>query len=70
MTVNVYIPEKRLALSQKMLLEGRKTINEIARETGFNDQSYFSKVFSAKYGVPPSEFRSTAEFTQESEVKQ
>ena len=39
-----------------MLKIGDRNIGEIAIETGFSDQSYFSKVFSAKYGIPPSEY--------------
>lgn len=56
-TVNDYITERRLALARDMLLEGKKTVNEIALESGFSDQSYFSKVFSAGYGITPSEYR-------------
>ena len=56
-TVNTYITEAKLDLAVHLLLEGDLTISEIAAETGFSDQSYFSKVFSAKYGIPPSEYR-------------
>ena len=56
-TVNTYITESKLDRSVHLLLEGDMTISEIAAETGFSDQSYFSKVFSAKYGIPPSEYR-------------
>lgn len=56
-TVNTYITEQRLAIAVRLLSESNMTISEIAAETGFSDQSYFSKVFSAKYGVPPSEYR-------------
>ena len=56
-TVNAYITETRLDTSLKLLEEGAKTINEIATEVGFADQSYFSKVFSQRYGMPPSEYR-------------
>ena len=42
-----------------MLKIGDRNIGEIATETGFSDQSYFSKVFSAKYGIPPSEYAET-----------
>jgi len=55
-TVNAYVTEARIELAKKLLQEG-KTVFEVAMECGFNDQSYFSKVFSAKYGAPPSEFR-------------
>ncbi len=55
-TVNNYITEVRLGEAVKMLKSGERYIGEIAAETGFSDQSYFSKVFSAKYGIPPSEY--------------
>ena len=54
-TVNSYITAERLKLAEKML-SGASSINEVARATGFSDQSYFSKVFSSKYGMPPSEY--------------
>ena len=57
-TVNTYITEAKLEKAVHLLLEGDMTISEIAAETGFSDQSYFSKVFSAKFGTPPSEYRS------------
>ena len=56
-TVNSYITDLRLELSCKLLNSGEKTVSEVAAECGFSDQSYFSKVFSAKYGIPPSEYR-------------
>ena len=56
-TVNAAITEAKLEEAKRLLLTGELNINEIARATGFYDQSYFSKVFSGKYGVPPSEYR-------------
>ncbi|MBQ2793241.1 MAG: helix-turn-helix transcriptional regulator [Clostridia bacterium] len=58
MTVNDYITEVRLGEAVRMLLAGERTIGEIALCTGFSDQSYFSKVFSARFGMTPSEYRS------------
>ena len=55
-TVNSYVTDVRLGEAVNMLRMGDRNIGEIATETGFSDQSYFSKVFSAKYGIPPSEF--------------
>ena len=55
-TVNSYITDVRLSEAVNMLRAGDRHIGEIATETGFSDQSYFSKVFSAKYGIPPSEY--------------
>lgn len=56
-TINTHLNTLRLALAKKLLEEGNLTINEIALATGFSNQSYFSKVFSAKYGSSPSDYR-------------
>ncbi|MBQ9071501.1 MAG: PocR ligand-binding domain-containing protein [Clostridia bacterium] len=56
-TVNTYLTDMRLKRSKKMLENDDSTINEIALACGFSDQSYFSKVFSAKYGMTPTEYR-------------
>ena len=56
-TVNAYITDAKLEMAVKLLEDGEKTINEIAITVGFSDQSYFSKVFSQRYGIPPSEYR-------------
>ena len=55
--MNTYITDAKLDLAVHLLEDVDMTISEIAGETGFSDQSYFSKVFSAKYGIPPSEYR-------------
>ncbi|MBQ7363520.1 MAG: PocR ligand-binding domain-containing protein [Clostridia bacterium] len=55
-TVNKYLTDVRLGEALRMLRGGDMSIGEIAEATGFSDQSYFSKVFSSKYGFPPSEY--------------
>ena len=64
-TVNTYITEVKLDMAVRLLNEGSLTISEIATETGFSDQSYFSKVFSAKFGYPPSEHRLKSKYAEE-----
>lgn len=56
-TVNTYINSIRLEAAKGLLEKSEKNINEIALATGFTDQSYFSKVFSGEFGIPPSEYR-------------
>ena len=56
-TVNAAITETRLEEAKKLLAAGEISINEVASATGFYDQAYFSKVFSQRYGISPSEFR-------------
>lgn len=56
-TVGAYLNDMRLENAKKMLADTERTINEVALNTGFSDQSYFSKVFLQKYGITPSEYR-------------
>ena len=56
-TVNSYLTNMRLERAKKMLENESVTINEVALDCGFSDQSYFSKVFSAKYKITPTDYR-------------
>jgi len=67
-TVGNYITDMRIEKAKHLLLEGERTVNEIALESGFSDQSYFSKVFSAKCGVPPSEYRTATEGREQTDT--
>ena len=58
-TINAYVTERRLERALALLSDHEKSISDIAYECGFSDQSYFSKVFSKKFGVTPSEHRSS-----------
>lgn len=55
-TVNEYLTEHRLKEAKVMLRSGSRCIAQVATATGFSDQSYFSKVFSRRYGISPSEY--------------
>lgn len=56
-TVGAYITEVRLAEAERLLSGSDASMGEIARECGFCDQSYFSKVFVGKHGISPSDYR-------------
>jgi two-component system response regulator YesN len=47
----------RLERAKKLLENNTLTVSEIALGCGFSDQSYFSKVFSSKYGISPTDYR-------------
>ena len=66
-TVNRYLNDVRLGEAVRMLTGGERNIGEIASATGFSDQSYFSKVFSAKYGIPPSEYGLSRDYEEDLE---
>lgn len=55
--VNEYVNSKRLSKARLLLREGNESIATVSVDCGFSDQSYFSKVFSAKYGMTPTEYR-------------
>ena len=60
-TVTEAVNDAKLNEACKMLSGKEKmSISEIASATGFYDQSYFSKAFSAAFGITPSAYRKEA----------
>ena len=53
-----YILDIRLGFAARMLVDSTKNISEICFECGFNNISNFNRIFKAKRGVTPREFRS------------
>jgi AraC-like DNA-binding protein len=61
-TFGRWLLENRLEASSKALREPEQrtaSISQIAYGTGFNDLSHFNRTFRARYGVSPSQWRST-----------
>jgi AraC-like DNA-binding protein len=52
-----YIKTIRLDSAKELLETSDITISKIAYKTGFNSPSNFTKVFSEKFGITPSQFR-------------
>lgn len=52
-----YILNKRLTESQRLLLETKMSVKEIAYSVGFENENYFSEYFSSKIGVSAQRFR-------------
>lgn len=52
---NTFLKEYRLNEALKMLNKKTNNISQIAFDTGFTSQSYFSKCFQKKYGYSPSD---------------
>lgn len=55
-----YILNKRLTESRKLLLETDLSVKEIAYAVGFENENYFSELFSARTGVSATRFRQRA----------
>ena len=56
-SVSEIIETRKLIEAKRMLLYSDKTVSEIGYELGYNEKSYFTRVFHAKMDVTPSRFR-------------
>ena len=54
-----YVTDRRLDRTKKLLVETDLSIKEIAGQTGYSDQNYFSRQFKNKFGISPTDFRNT-----------
>ncbi|GAA4270383.1 ATP-binding protein [Hyunsoonleella aestuarii] len=53
-STSMFIRSIRLQKGKKLIQTTNKTISEVAYEVGFNDPSYFSRVFKEEFGSAPS----------------
>jgi YesN/AraC family two-component response regulator len=54
---NSYLNKVRVDMSKKMLKDYRISLINIALSCGFEDQSYYSKVFKRFTGISPGKYR-------------
>ncbi|WP_305831121.1 helix-turn-helix transcriptional regulator [Photobacterium leiognathi] len=52
-----WISERRLLHAHKLLLTSKMSIVDIAMETGFSSQSYFTQSYRRRFGTTPSQVR-------------
>jgi len=57
MTYIDYLNTIRIRESKKFLADDKMSLGEIAAKLGFNDQSYFTKVFKKHEGITPGKYR-------------
>lgn len=57
MTLHEFINEERLSLSERLLLETDDTVLSISERVGFNNVTYFNRLFRARHSCSPSEYR-------------
>jgi AraC-like DNA-binding protein len=56
-TVSELIESRKLIEAKQLLLNTDKSISEIGYELGYNEKSYFTRVFHKKTGKTPSDYR-------------
>jgi len=57
-SVRELIETRKLIEARRLLLNTEKSVSEIGFELGYNEKSYFTRVFREKTGSTPSRFRS------------
>lgn len=60
LTPMAYLKQVRLRVAESLLRESRRPVSQIALAVGFYDSAHFSRAFSARYGMPPSQYRKAA----------
>ncbi len=50
-----YLRRHRLHIARQLLRQGRRNVTEAAFAAGFNNLSYFTRAFTAEFGVSPSQ---------------
>lgn len=56
-SVSEIIETRKLIEAKRMLLHTEKSVSEIGYDLGYNEKSYFTRVFHNKMGITPSRFR-------------
>jgi AraC-like DNA-binding protein len=56
-SITEIIETRKLIEARSLLLNTGKSVSEIGYELGYNEKSYFTRVFRKKTGVTPTEFR-------------
>lgn len=56
MSISDYIVEERMFLAKELIQGGKLSISRVSYECGYDNYSYFTKVFKKKYGVTPREY--------------
>lgn len=54
-----YINTRKMQKAKLLLTDSQLSINEISRCVGFEESSYFNKIFNKIYGMNPSDYRKT-----------
>jgi two-component system response regulator YesN len=68
--ISVYINKVRVERSKSYLSDTALSISEIAQQCGFEDQSYFTKVFKKQMGISPKKYRDSRVKTFSEELVQ
>ncbi len=56
-TIHEYINDERLEKAKMLLRDTNYSITDVSSKSGFNNLTYFNRIFKKKFGLTPREFR-------------
>jgi AraC-like DNA-binding protein len=59
--VSEIIETRKLVEAKQLLMNSEKSVSEICFELGYNEKSYFTRVFRKNTGITPTDFRKKLE---------
>ena len=68
MSVHDYINKLRISRASSLLATSNLTIKDVAIESGFADQMYFSRLFKKKKNLTPRQYRSYFKDSQQDDI--
>lgn len=57
-TIGQYVRSRRLEVARRLVLGSETPLATVALESGFADQSHMTRLFAARFGMPPGRLRS------------
>ena len=54
-----YLNDYRLTMAERLLRSSDLSVLEVAEQSGFDNLSYFNRIFKKKYGNSPGKYRGT-----------
>ena len=58
---SIYLQKVRIEKSKELILNKDKSLYDISEEVGFDNYSYYSKIFKDIEGISPREYKKTLE---------
>lgn len=68
--ITEYLLTIRMKRAQKLLMNSKNSIKEVAEQVGYADSSYFSQLFRCKYQISPKEYRKRKGWIKNDETKE
>lgn len=65
-----YLKRYRVMRALPFLLEGQRTVDDIAQHVGFSNGNYFAKVFKMELGMTPSDYQKNKQLFTETAINQ